>query len=77
MYKKITVITKLGDHFKVANLTEMYKKPGTVICVHYTVETETVEISFVILTRHIRKFKHDLKVMNLSGINGWIRDKKL
>lgn len=75
MDKKITIVTKLGDHFKVANLAETYaKKP---ICVHFTQETGIVEVSFITARRLIKKVKYDLKIMNVCGINGWIREKKL
>jgi len=73
MNKKIKVMTRLEneDNLKVSKLIDTYTKSGTII-ENVSDGDGKIEIAFTIKTSLIKKFIHDLKVLNFVGIKGEI-----
>jgi len=74
--KELKVITRLlnEDHLKVEKLVDTFKKSGTTIRM-WPIGDGTVEIKFVSKKSIVNELEHDLRVLNLVGIEGRIEAK--
>jgi len=69
---KVSVETKLGDHHKIVRLMETFTvRPVTVV---QTLNPYKIEVIAEMKKRSVQQFRDDLKVLNLVGIRGKIKE---